>query len=78
MHNLLPEHSRPFRDWPCPTHLPSAPGQKSPPNTHSTGPFLIHLIGSLLRCLLQEALPAYLFELQVPGLPLQSPSLSLG
>lgn len=32
----------------------------------------------LLRGLLQEALSAYPFELQDPGLPLQGPLLSLG
>lgn len=50
IHKLLPEHSRPFRVWPCPTHLSSAPGQNtlpfSPPNPplHPTSPFLMHLM----------------------------------
>lgn len=40
IHKLLPEHSRPVRVWPCPTHLSTAPGQNTllhpRPTPHST------------------------------------------
>lgn len=81
MHKLLPEHSSPFRAWPCPTYLPSSPARTlfPFPLLHSTGPFLMHLTGSLRwGLLLQEGLPAQSFELQGPGLPLYGPLLSLG
>lgn len=77
MHKLLPEHSRPFRVWPCPTHLPRLQASPLLP-TPFHRPVLMHLTGSLLRGLLQEALRAQPSELQEPGLPLQGPSLSLG
>lgn len=76
-HKLLPEHSRPFGVWPCPTHLPRLQASPLLP-TPFHRPVLMHLTGSLLRGLLQEALRAEPSEPQEPGLPLQGPSLGLG